>query len=43
MGTSRDGLITKDAAWADDADRACELAVLCVHLLHDASLDAGGV
>ena len=43
MSTSRDGLITIDAAWADDADRTCELAVLSVHLLHDASLNAGGV
>ena len=38
MGAGCDGLIAIDAAWADDADGTCELAVLSVHLFHDASL-----
>ena len=43
MGTGCDGLIAIYASGTNNANRCSQLTILSVHLLHDASLDAGGV
>ena len=43
VGTSRDGLVAINAAWADDTDGSGEFSVLGVHLFHHTGLNTRGV